>query len=240
MTLKSIPVRSVSALECGSCGAGAPVDEHFCPHCSRILAMDRHGDYFRFLGLSRRLRVDQRDLDRRFRQLSRQFHPDFFHNAATTERLASLERSSYLNDAYRTLRDEHARIEYLLALEGLPSVKTDTPGTMKVPAALLEEVFTLNEELDGVREARQDGADAAMLLAQLDRAAQPIQQMFEEHERSLGALIDEWDALVAADAPADRRRRTLESLREQMVERHYISNLRGTVEQERTLIGGRS
>ena len=35
-------------LECRSCGAGAPVDEHFCPQCSRIMALGRHGDYFAF------------------------------------------------------------------------------------------------------------------------------------------------------------------------------------------------
>ena len=55
MTPDPIPVRPVSTLECRSCGAGAPVDEHFCPQCSRILALGRHGDYFTFLGLPRQL-----------------------------------------------------------------------------------------------------------------------------------------------------------------------------------------
>ena len=56
------PIRflpSVSTLECRSCGAGAPVDEHFCPQCSRILALGRHGDYFAFLGLPRQLTIDR-------------------------------------------------------------------------------------------------------------------------------------------------------------------------------------
>ena len=55
MTPDPIPVRPVATLECRNCGAGAPVDEHFCPQCSRILALGRHGDYFAFLGLPRRL-----------------------------------------------------------------------------------------------------------------------------------------------------------------------------------------
>jgi hypothetical protein len=45
------------------------------------------------------LTIDAADLDRRFRELSRKFHPDFYYNAAPAERMASLERSSYLNDA---------------------------------------------------------------------------------------------------------------------------------------------
>src|ERR671912_2464246 len=110
MTLKPIPLQSVSSLECRSCGAGAPVDEHFCPQCSRILALGRHGDYFSFFGLPRRLQLDGGDLERRFRELSRKFHPDYFYNATPSERLASLERSSFLNDAYLALRSPVARI----------------------------------------------------------------------------------------------------------------------------------
>src|SRR5580765_3251088 len=111
MTPEPIPVRPASMLECRSCGAGAPVDEHFCPQCSRILALGRHGDYFTFFGMPRLLTIDAADLERRFRELSRRFHPDFFYNATPTERLASLERSSYLNDAYRVLKSVPARVE---------------------------------------------------------------------------------------------------------------------------------
>src|SRR6188508_3622523 len=156
MSPDSIPVSPVSTLECRSCGAGAPVDEHFCPQCSRILALGRHGDYFAFFGLPRKLVIDQAQLERRFRDLSRQFHPDYFYNAAATERLASLERSSYLNDAYRALRNSISRIEHLLAIEGLPPAKSED-GTAKVPPGLLEEVFALNEELDEIRELRESG-----------------------------------------------------------------------------------
>ena len=81
-------------LECRSCGAGAPVDEHFCPSCSRILALGRHGDYFSFLGVPRHLNLDLQDLEGRFRELSRKFHPDYYYNATPSERLASLDPRS--------------------------------------------------------------------------------------------------------------------------------------------------
>ena len=35
---------------CRTCGGGAPVDVHFCPQCTKILTLGRHGDYFAFLG----------------------------------------------------------------------------------------------------------------------------------------------------------------------------------------------
>jgi molecular chaperone HscB len=230
MTPDPIPARHVSTLECRNCGAGAPVDEHFCPQCSRILALGRHGDYFSFLGLPRRLVVDQGQLERRFRDLSRQFHPDYFYNASPTERLASLERSSYLNDAYRALRNPISRIEHLLAIEGLPSAKSEG-GTAKVPPSLLEEVFALNEELDEIREARESGADGERLRERLEAARKPIDLKREEHEREVEALSARWDQQHAGGSAAERRA-TLEALRERLLERNYINNLLVTIDRE--------
>jgi len=242
MSPDSIPVSPVSTLECRSCGAGAPVDEHFCPQCSRILALGRHGDYFTFFGLPRKLTIAPDDLERRFRELSRKFHPDYYYNASPTERLASLERSSYLNDAYRALRTPATRIEHLLAIEGMPSSTSEDPSTgsgqaaAKVPPALLEEVFALNEELDEIREQREAGADAAALAARLQDARVPIDRKREEHEQQIDALSAEWDSQLDTASPADRRK-TLETLRERLLERNYINNLLATIEREVASVG---
>ena len=229
-----IPVRSEAAPECRTCGAGAPVDEHFCPNCSRILALGRHGDYFAFLGVPRKLTIDAADLERRFRELSRKFHPDYYYNASPTERLASLERSSYLNDAYRTLRNLVSRVEHLLAIEGLPSAKSEG-GAVKVPPSLLEEVFALNEELDEIREQRESGADPAGLSARLDAARKPIDRKRDEHERHLQELAALWDS--QEQAPVQEKRATLEALRERLLERNYINNLLATIDREAASLG---
>jgi molecular chaperone HscB len=234
MTPDPMPVRSPSMLECRNCGGGAPVDEHFCRQCNRILALGRYGDYFAFFGLPRRLGLDQQDLERRFRDLSRKFHPDYFYNATPAERIASLERSSYLNDAYRVLRSPAARIEHLLAIEGLPPAGSEDGGA-KVPPALLEEVFTLNEELDEIRELRESGADAGSLRGRLEAARRPIERKREEHERRLQELGETWDR--QADAPSPERRKTLEALRETLLERNYIQNLIATIEREINSVG---
>ena len=227
-------------LECRSCGAGAPVDEHFCPQCSRILALGRHGDYFTFFGLPRKLLIAPDELDRRFRELSRKFHPDYYYNASPAERLASLERSSYLNDAYRALRTSATRIEHLLALEGLPSTKSEgESGAAKVPPALLEEVFELNEELDEIREQREAGADPTALASRIDAARAPIERKREEHERQIEALSAQWDGVAETGSPTERRA-TLDALRETLLERNYINNLLATIEREVASLGLRS
>ena len=237
MTPDSIPVTPVSTLECRSCGAGAPLDEHFCPQCSRILALGRHGDYFTFFGLSRRLTIAQDELERRFRELSRKFHPDYYYNASPAERVASLERSSYLNDAYRALRTPATRIEHLLAIEGLPPTKSDgETGAAKVPPALLEEVFELNEELDEIREQRESGGDPAAIAARLQAARAPIDGKREEHEQRIEELSARWDSQLESASPAERRA-TLEALRETLLERNYINNLLATIEREVASVG---
>jgi molecular chaperone HscB len=230
MTPDPIPVRAVPTLDCRSCGAGAPVDEHFCPNCSRILSLGRHGDYFAFLGLPRALVLDTAELDRRFRELSRKFHPDFYYNAPPAERLASLERSSYLNDAVRALRNPVTRIEHLLAIEGMPAAKSED-GTAKVPPSLLEEVFALNEELDEIRELREAGGDPERIRTRLDAARAPIERRREVHEEQLHELSAQWDRVRDGAGP-DEKRRILESLRERLLERNYINNLLATIERE--------
>jgi molecular chaperone HscB len=227
---------------CRECGGGAPVDAHFCPQCTKILSLGRHADYFAFVGLPRGLKIDLAGLEQRFRALSRQFHPDFFYNAAPGERRASLERSSYLNDAYRTLRDPIARLEYLLHIEGFSRGAGDrspnvvhgdlSPMSKAVPPALLEEVFALNEELDEVREARADGAPADVWRGRLARARGPIEAKRIEHEAQLEALSARWDALAGAHAGDAERRAVLEALRDRLLERNYITNLLAGIEKE--------
>ena len=234
MSAQPLTVRPASPPECRNCNSSVPVDEHFCPNCSRIQSLGRHGDYFSFLGLPRKLMIDAQDLDRRFRDLSRKFHPDFYYNATPAERLASLERSSYLNDAYRALKQPVSRIEHLLTIEGLPLAKSEG-GEAKVPPGLLEEVFALNEELDEIRDLRESGADAATLAARLAAARQPIETRRDEHERALAGASEEWDRQT--DAPAPQRTATLEKLRQLLLERNYISNLLATIEREAAVHG---
>ncbi len=220
---------------CRTCGGGAPVDVHFCPQCTRILTLGRQGDYFSFLGLPRKLALDPSEIEQRFRALSRQFHPDYFYNSTPNERRASLERSSYLNDAYRTLKQPASRIAYLLEIEGVLK-PSDHEAGKKVPASLLEEVFALNEELDEVRGLRDAGAPADAWRARLSAAAAPIERKRDEHERQLTELASRWDAL--ADGDAAGRTAVLEALRERVLERNYINNLLATIEREAAGRGG--
>jgi molecular chaperone HscB len=216
---------------CRDCGGGAPIDVHFCPQCTKILSLGRHGDYFAFMGLPHRLTLETAEIERRFRALSRQFHPDFFYNATPAERMASLERSSYLNDAYRTLRDPVTRLQYVLQIEGL-SPASPADASRQVPPSLLEEVFSLNEEIDEARAARANGAPAEVWQGRLERARAPVETKRIEHEAHLQELATRWDTLADRPAADEDRRAVLRALADRFLERTYINNLLAGIERE--------
>ncbi len=186
-------------------------------------------DFFSFLGLPRKLSIDAADLEQRYRALSRQYHPDYFYNAPPAERRLSLERSSYLNDAYRTLRNPIARVEYLLRLEGFSAA---APKQASLSPALLEDVFALNEQLDEVRKLKAGGAAPEHWRPRLERARQPIETKRAAHERQVQELTTRWDASVDAGAGDTERREVLTALRERVLERNYINNLLAGIQRE--------
>src|SRR5262250_3727204 len=142
-------------------------------------ATTRDGDYFAIFELPRKLWIEMGALEQKFLQLSWKLHPDNFVNATEEERELSLKRSSELNDAYRTLRDPIARVEYMLAIEG---ERKEGEKKQQAPPELLEEVFELNESLDELRKAKAAGGDLGPLRARLASA-----------EKSFGEKLSEVD-----------------------------------------------
>src|SRR5205823_7371540 len=123
--------------------------EYFCEQCVKVQPVSKDVDYFSCLGLSRRLNIDIPQLEQKFYELSRAFHPDFYQNKTETERQISLGNSALLNTAYRTLKDPFQRAEYLLRLEAGAAKDIRTSP----PADLFEEILALQEDLEEFRAA---------------------------------------------------------------------------------------
>ena len=122
--------------------------EYFCDRCVKVQPVSKELDYFTCLGFPRRLTIDQRQLEAKFYDLSRAFHPDFYQDKSAAEQTISLGNSAMLNTAYRTLRDPIERAEYLLDLEA-GSVKEIRNSP---PADLFEEILELQDTLNEFRE----------------------------------------------------------------------------------------
>ncbi|HYL69554.1 MAG TPA: Fe-S protein assembly co-chaperone HscB [Candidatus Limnocylindria bacterium] len=204
---------------------------HFCPACGKIQPLPAGADYFVFFGLPQKLTLDPAALEAQFHKLSWKLHPDNFMRASEFERNLSLERSSELNDAYRTLREPIARIEYLLLHLGL---RKEGTTRQQAPPELLEEVFELNESLDELREARADGGDTAALRERLAEARQNFLQELEEVDAELAGIAREWDAALDSGAGESQRNALLARMNEILNRRSYIRNLVAGVQKELT------
>jgi molecular chaperone HscB len=190
-------------------------------------AKDKAEDYFAIFGLPRKLWIEMGALEQKFLKLSWKLHPDNFVNAAEEERDLSLKRSSELNDAYRTLRDPVARVEYLLGIEG---ARKEGEHKQQAPPELLEEVFELNESLDGLRDAKASGGDFAGLKARLVSAEKSFQEKLGEVDAQLQSAAREWDAALNGEAAT--RKKIMTRLNELLNRRSYIRNLVANVQKE--------
>jgi molecular chaperone HscB len=190
-------------------------------------------DYFAIFSLPRKLWIEMSALEQRFLQMSWKLHPDNFVNASEAERESSLRRSSELNDAYRTLKEPVARVEYLLAIEG---ARREGEQKQQVPPELLEEVFELNESLDELREAKAGGGDLLQLKQRLESASKNFQQKLEEVDAELFKAAKEWDATVDVEARGANAQPEREAIKHRLNEllnrRAYIRNLVHNVQKE--------
>jgi molecular chaperone HscB len=220
-----------STATCWSCAASTGA-AHFCPACGKIQPLPRGTDYFAFFGLPRKLTIDAADLERRFHSLSWKLHPDNFVRTSEEERQLSLDRSSQLNDAYRTLNDAIARVEYLLSLAGM---RKEGQKKQQAPPELLEEVFELNESLDELRDARASGGDAAQmsgLRAKLEAAQHKFESSLTDVDQELARVSAEWDRALDATADDAAQKKLMERMNEVLNRRSYIRNLVNGVRQE--------
>ena len=172
--------------------------------------------------LPRKLRIEMSALEQKFLQLSWKLHPDNFVNASEEEQELSLKRSSELNDAYRTLKDPVARVEYLLEIEG---ERKEGEKKQQAPPELLEEVFELNESLDELREAKSAGMELDGLKARLQAAEKNFGEKLAEVDREMQATAKDWDAAVDTGADDSTRKRIMARLNEHLNRRSYIRNL---------------
>lgn len=213
-------------IACPHCGAEI-ANAHFCAECERVLPVQAGTDYFAFFDLPRRLRLDEAELEKTFYALSRRLHPDYFMSASAAERQASMERSSLLNDAHRTLRNPVARAAYLLRLEGYKEAEK------KAPPDLLEEVFELNMQIEELKAARKMGDEDELNEARqsLAEALDNLNEKLAGIDRRLFALFDEWDAALEHNQ-AEEKRAALDRMSELLSHRSYIRNLVRDIKEE--------
>ena len=239
-SLTTITAKPLNGLthSCWSCGDMRAA--HFCEACGKVQP-PAPVDYFTFFGLPRRLTLDVESLERDFYELSRKLHPDLNARSASKEQEWSLEQSSLLNDAYRTLKDPIKRTQYLLHLEGVALEEQSKSATERaratgevkkqiVPPDLLEEVFELNIQLEELRMQKKTGDDDPALLEEIGKHKLELEKKYEDLLRELQGYWKVWDGVIEREhagqsVSAEERKQERDKMVDVLNRRNYIRNL---------------
>ena len=213
---------------------------HFCEACGKVQP-PAPVDYFLFFGLPRKLDLDVAALEKDFYELSRKLHPDLNAQAGAQEQEWSLQQSSLLNDAHRTLKDPIKRTEYLLKLEGVEleeqsktaTEKARSTGEIKkqiVPPELLAEVFDLNMQLEELRTQKKLGEDDPALIEEIGNQKHDLEEKQEALLHELQRRWKVWDGMIQRESNGqpvsdEERRQERDKMVDVLNRRNYIRNL---------------
>ncbi len=179
-------------------------------------------DHFATLGISHKFRdEDAAQLERRFHELQRRYHPD---RSATKGEVAvaeSLEHSSLINQAYRILREPMSRAKYLLSIYGY-----SVERSKQVPMDLLELVMNVQEFVEQME-------SGAKLDGELLSIEQDLSARIASHKAEIDLLRNEWDNIAEHSAPGSEQsadeQRILEALTRSLATRSYLQTLYETL-----------
>jgi molecular chaperone HscB len=107
--------------------------------------------HFELFGLPPVFSLDQEMLDKAYRDIQSQVHPDRFAHAGDAERRASLQWTTRVNEAYRMLKSPVQRGKHLLELRGV-DVAFETNTAM--PTEFLMQQMELREKLEDAKDAK--------------------------------------------------------------------------------------
>ena len=150
---------------------------------------DFSADHFVLFGLPAAFRMDGAVLDRAWRELQAQVHPDRYAHAGEAEKRLSMQWATHVNEAYRTLKEPLRRADYLLQKRGIHALGERQTS---LPANFLMQQMEWREALQEAQQARDANA-IEQLRRTLKREAADLTDL-------LARQLDEeenWDA--AAD-----------------------------------------
>jgi molecular chaperone HscB len=158
--------------------------------------MSEARNHFQLFELPERYELDPGVLEERYRERSRHWHPDRFSRAPAAERAAVLARATDLNAAYKVLRSDARRAQYLLKLGGIDLGK-EGPGNLPgVDPEFLAAILELREELVEARQTHDAVRIAALTATVQTRMGELKQQIVAGFARLEAAAVAEREPIL--------------------------------------------
>jgi molecular chaperone HscB len=139
---------------------------------------DLNRNHFELFGIAPRFGIDLDALNRSYRRIQGEVHPDRFTHLPGAAQRSAMQWATHVNGAYQTLKSPQARARYLIELGG---AALDERGGTGLPVAFLTEQMEWREKVEAARE-RQDSAELSALEQESEAE---MQQCCLELERTL-------------------------------------------------------
>lgn len=98
-------------------------------------------NYFDLFGFPERARIDNTRVQKKYIELQKKFHPDYFTQESETDRELAQEQSAHINKAFNIFRNRDKTLEYFLEQKGVISADEK----YSLPPDFLMEMMELNE-----------------------------------------------------------------------------------------------
>ncbi len=100
-------------------------------------------DFFKLFNILPQLKINKDLLRKKYFELSKKYHPDYFANKSQADQKQVLDESAFLNKAYKTLTNKDETIKYLLKEKGL----LEEDEKYQLENSFLMQMMEINEEL---------------------------------------------------------------------------------------------
>jgi molecular chaperone HscB len=118
-------------------------------------------NYFEIFNIPVSTEIDLTKVSEVYREIQKQVHPDRFVNADEQARRIAMQKTSLINQAFQTLKEPIARLQYLMSLKG---VDMDSETDTSMDGVFLMEQMEFREEISEVRE-KEDPLDKLDVMA---------------------------------------------------------------------------
>lgn len=156
-------------------------------------------DYFSLFDFPQNPVIDKSTLARKYFELQKKHHPDFFSQQPDEEKEEAMERSAEVNKAFRIFSDEDQTLAYFLESKGWFQAEEK----YNLPASFLMEMMELNE-------------------ASLMGSAAEVQERVKTAE---AAIREPVSALLQPSAPKEWKESELAALKDYYYKKKYLRRI---------------
>lgn len=166
-------------------------------------------NYFELFEIPVSLKVDAAGLAKKYFELQKKFHPDYYSNESEAVQAEVLEKVAQINKAFKTFKNTDDTIKYVLMQKGL----LEEEEKYQLPADFLMEMMELNE---AVADAAMEGDSA------LETIKQKMQTAEEESYLPVKAIIENYQEGITPES-------ALLQVKEYYYKKKYLNRLKEQV-----------